>query len=135
MLFDSDDLRLARGQPRSHFVEWFAAIHLFHAFGVWALVEKYAYGRHARKVAVLDAVLAPAARALVRTLRARTGAQPPDLFVFAPDGSRYWFAEVKGPGDRLGGRQAATHSLIRDRLRVPVQLVHVVVSDVAVGAA
>src|SRR5437867_3464231 len=40
-LFDQDDVRLTRLQPKNHFSEWFAAIHLFHRDGALSLVEKY----------------------------------------------------------------------------------------------
>jgi len=39
-LFDRDDVRITQLQPKNHFSEWFAAIHLFHRDGVLSLVEK-----------------------------------------------------------------------------------------------
>src|SRR6516164_113428 len=56
-LFDEDDRRLTVKQPRNHFCEWFAAIHLFHREGAHSLVEKYVYQNHPAKIARLKALL------------------------------------------------------------------------------
>ena len=37
--FDMDDLRLTVNQPKNHFCEWFAAIHLSHREGAHCMVE------------------------------------------------------------------------------------------------
>src|SRR5690606_14901488 len=42
-LFDQDDLRLTRTQPKNHFAEWFAAVHLFQAENLRSLVQKYLF--------------------------------------------------------------------------------------------
>lgn len=122
-LFDDDDLRLATSQPHNHFCEWLAAIFLFHRDGVYALVEKYAYQNHARKMKLLNELLSPRDREFLRAFRKTTGVQPPDLFLFRPDQSLYWFAEVKGPGDRLTGRQLSSHQLLTATLGTQVELV------------
>ena len=64
-LFDQDDLRLAMNQPRNHFAEWFTAIHLFQRDGVLALVEKYAFQKHRRKLALYASLLNARERAVV----------------------------------------------------------------------
>jgi hypothetical protein len=51
--------------------------------------------------------------------------QPPDLLVYMPKTSRYWFAEVKGPGDRLSTKQVRSHDAILRRLGVPVEIIEV----------
>ena len=122
-LFDDDDLRLAIGQPENHFYEWLAAIHLSQRDGVHALVEKYAYENHARKVRLLRELLPPQAQEFLHHFRDRFGVQPPDLLLFRPDGSEYWFAEVKGPGDRLSERQRESHKQIATSLGVHVELI------------
>jgi hypothetical protein len=121
-LFDDDDLRLARSQPHYHFVEWFAATHLFHLYGVHVLLSKYAFSNHPRKAEIIDRILAASARALLR--RAMVG-QPPDMFVFHPRSSQFWFAEVKGPGDRLRPTQPKNHERLAERFHVDVQVVTV----------
>lgn len=130
-LFDDDDLRLVRKQPQNHFCEWLAAVFLSHRDGVYCLVEKYAYQNHARKVKLLNELLSSQEREFLRTLVKMAGVQPPDLFLFRPDHSAYWFAEVKGPGDRLTDRQRASHQQITVRLGVPVELIVVELADMA----
>jgi len=49
----------------------------------------------------------------------------PDLLVFQPDHSGFWFAEVKGPGDRLRASQQESHEAIRRCLGVAVALITV----------
>ena len=44
---------MTRRQPRNHFSEWFAAIHLFHRDGALSLIEKYLYANHTRKRSLL----------------------------------------------------------------------------------
>lgn len=127
-IFDDDDLRLAKSQPENHFCEWLAAIHLFHRDGVYALVEKYAYENHARKVRLLNELLPPQHQEFLRSFRDRLGVQPPDLLLFRPDRSAYWFAEVKGPGDRLLDRQRESHERIATTLGVDVELIAVDIS-------
>jgi len=49
-LFDEDDVRLAESQGRYgwHFVEWLAAIPLFHRTGYLSLISKYQFATHRR---------------------------------------------------------------------------------------
>ena len=125
-LFDEHDLRLAGTQPAYHFCEWFAAIHIFQRDGALSLVEKYVYPSHARKVALLDERLGSSAHATLDAICARLHVQPPDLFVYGTESGRYWFAEVKGPGDRFSEQQLASHQAITAELGVPVEVVRVV---------
>lgn len=48
-IFDEDDLRLARSQPRYHFFEWLAAVRLYQQFGCLSLVEQYQFASHREK--------------------------------------------------------------------------------------
>ncbi|MGH9363878.1 MAG: VRR-NUC domain-containing protein [Thermoanaerobaculia bacterium] len=129
-LFDRDDLRLVLNQPRYHFPEWFTAIHLFQRDGVQVLLEKYAYGNHDRKRRLLRKILSREQLAVLDEMRNSHQVQPPDLFVFAPDG-RFWFAEAKGPQDRLRPKQLRSHEFIRKRLRVPVEVFQIRVHKVS----
>ncbi len=124
-LFDEDDLRLAVNQPRNHFCEWFAAIHLFHREGAHSLVEKYVFQNHPAKVAQLATLLSERERKTLEEIRDAYAVQPPDLLVFVPGTSRYWFAEVKGPGDRLSAKQMLSHDALRRKLGVPVEIIEV----------
>ena len=124
-LFDADDLRLTANQPKNHFCEWFAAIHLFHRERAHSLVEKYVYQSHPSKVTRLATLLCDRERRILAAIRATCGVQPPDLLVYVPGTTRYWFAEVKGPGDRLSAKQMQSHDAIIEQLRVSVEIIEV----------
>jgi len=104
-VFDMDDLRLTVDQPKNHFCEWFAAIHLFHREGAHCMVEQHVFQNHPTKVARMATLLSERERRTLDAIRAAYAVQPPDLFVFVPKTSRYWFAEVKGLGDRLSTKR------------------------------
>jgi hypothetical protein len=124
-VFDEDDMRLTVNQPKNHFCEWFAAIHLFHREGASSLLEKYVFQNHPKKVAQFAAVLSEQERKTLDAIRKSCAVQPPDLFVFVPKTNRYWFAEVKGPGDRLSDKQIRSHDAINHELGVPVEIIEV----------
>jgi hypothetical protein len=121
-LFDAGDLRIAFTQPSKHFCEWFIAIHLYHRDGAHSLVEKYAYSNHRRKQERLDQLLTSAQRTILRTFRSSFKVQPPDLLVFLPKSRRFWFAEVKGPGDRLTTRHRRSHETLSQLFGVKVEI-------------
>jgi len=104
-VFDMDDLRLTVKQPKNHFCEWFAAIHLFHREGAHCMVEQHVFQNHPTKVARMATLLSERERRTLDAIRAAYAVQPPDLFVFVPKTRRYWFAEVKGLGDRLSTKR------------------------------
>jgi len=124
-LFDADDLRLSNTQPKNHFNEWFAAIHLFHRDGAHSLVEKYVYARHKKKAAHLPRIISKVKQAILDDIQAEFHVQLPDLLVFMPGNARFWFAEVKGPGDRLSAKQVQSHRAITRRVGVPVEIIEV----------
>lgn len=124
-LFDENDLQNTRLQPRNHFCEWFAAIHLFHRDGLYSLVEKYLFTGHARKTSLLNRLLSDSQLTILHDIHTLLRSQPPDLLVFTPDLTRFWFAEIKGPGDKIRPRQLQSHAAIQKRLRVPVELITV----------
>ena len=124
-IFDADDLRMTVKQPHTHFFEWFVAIHLFETTGALSLLEKYCYRNHQRKVQLLNQFLSAEHCAFLRNFRATHGVQPPDLFVYMPDTKRFWFAEVKGPTDRLSILQRESHVALAETFGVPVQMFYV----------
>jgi len=124
-VFDADDLRLVKTQSNRHFPEWFAAIHLFHRDGVFSLVEKYGCANHLRKLAVWEALFSTTQRKTLDKICEDKNVQGPDLLAYAPDRSRRFFAEVKGPGDRLSSDQIATHRAIAKYSGIPVEIIHV----------
>jgi hypothetical protein len=103
MLFDADDRQLALGQAHMgyHFYEWLAAILLHHATGYHALVGKYQFAKHSRKQEVVGALLPEGVRAVLHDVLTYGHTQGPDLLMFAPDYSAFFFCEVKGPKDSL----------------------------------
>ena|SRR6267378_763189 len=124
-IFDADDLRLTVKQPRNQFSEWFAAIHLFHRDGAHSLIGKYLFRNHEQKVATLASVLSQRERDTLQSVCSDCHVQPPDLFAFIPKTGRYWFAEVKGPGDRLSPKQVKSHAGLARELGVPIEIISV----------
>jgi len=123
-LFDEQDVGIAENQPDYHFWEWLAAIVLYHATGYRALVEKYAYANHPRKQEIVAKLLP---EDVLRVLRDRTehgSIQGPDLLMYAPDMSDWFFCEVKGPGDRLRSEQMSKFEALATVSGKPVRLLH-----------
>jgi hypothetical protein len=106
-LFDSDDLALAstQGPMGYHFVEWLGAIKLLELTGCLSLVSKYEFPKHRRKKDILSRLLAEPVLALIQDHTRFGRTQCPDLLAYSPDYADWFFCEVKGPGDRLSGRQ------------------------------
>ena len=104
--FDEDDLRIVRNQHSNgnHFGEWFTAIH-YAEKGYGVLVEKYMYGNHSRKCAVVSEIFGERGLNLLRKWRRQYHCQPPDLLVFK--GNKYFFVEVKRGRDFLRDCQNA----------------------------
>ncbi len=123
-LFDADDLRLTESQPKNHFKEWLAAIHVFRRDGAYSLIEKYNVKRaHPRKRPIFERLVSARQRSVLDAICSHV--QPPDLFVFRPGSTVFWFAEVKGEGEPTSDKQIASHRLIERRLGVPVELIEV----------
>lgn len=127
-LFEQHDFAQTQSQPNKHFVEWMAAVQLHHRDGVHALVEKYGYGNHPRKIAVVDRLLGPGAE-VVRSLHARHKVQPPDLLVYATDFSTYWFVEAKGPENQLRPAQETSYEILQAELGATIEIVHFTLSS------
>jgi hypothetical protein len=108
MLFDDDDLRIAQNQADMgyHFYEWLAAILIYHDHGLFSLVEKYQFDAHAKKHQKLDRLAEPEVAQFIRSHPDYGNAQCPDLLVYRPDYSDWFFCEVKGPTDRVRSEQA-----------------------------
>ena len=93
-LFDDKDIVIARKQNAYHFFEWLAAVLLYESTGYLSLVEKYELNAHTRKVETLKKAVPSSVYDFVKN---RKGI--PDLFVYAPNFSDWFFCEVKGLGD------------------------------------
>jgi len=103
-LFESQDIDIARNQARNgyHYFEWLAAITMWERTGYLSLVEKYEDKNHKKKQEIVKRLVSPDLFNLISNHRIiyRT-TQCPDLFVYAPDFSDWYFCEVKGPKDRI----------------------------------
>ena len=101
-LFDSHEVRTALNQLGGHFFEWFGAVHLYETTGWLSLIESYQFKVQKWKRGVLRRLGADELIIFFDTQHKRFGRrQAPDLLVYAPDFSDYYFCEVKGPRDHL----------------------------------
>lgn len=124
-LFDDDDLRIARNQPRYHFCEWLAAIRIYETTGYLSLVEKYRYKAHPAKRAKVRTIAPEHADFILDDLgRQSEHGQFPDLMVYAPDFADWWFCEVKGPNDGFRPNQREFFAEVYRRTGRPIRLVY-----------
>jgi len=110
-LFDEEDLRVATGiegqKQQMHFSEWFTAIKMFEATGYYSLNENYDYAGHTAKQAILKKLVSPEALSLmVKHVSEKGNLNCPDLLMYKPDFSDWYFCDVKGPGDNVRPEQA-----------------------------
>lgn len=124
--FDEDDVRLVEGQgPYGwHFVEWLAAMVLYHTTGYLSLVSKYEFAKHLRKQELVEKVLPPGVLAILRDRTEHGSAQGPDLLVHARDFSDWFFCEAKGPRDRLRAEQERKFEALATVTGKPMRLLH-----------
>jgi hypothetical protein len=100
-IFDEQDIQITNNQPHYHFFEWLGAVLLYESLGYLSLIEKYETKSHSRK---FDIFTKTAPQEVVEyVLENRSGV--PDLFVYSPDRSDWFFCEVKGLADRLQQNQ------------------------------
>jgi len=125
MLFDDDDLRVARNQAEGgyHFYEWLAAVLIYHTRGLLSLVEKYQFKRHVAKQEKLDRLMPSEVIEFLRSHPEFGGVQCPDLLVYRPDFEDWFFCEVKGPTDRVRDEQIEFFQALSDMSGKPVRLV------------
>ena len=108
-LFDADDVRLASAQAHLgyHFYEWLAAIVLHHTTGYSSLVQQYEFDTHPRKRAIVKQLLTPKLQAALGDHTEYGRTQAPDLLMYAPDFSAWFFCDAKGPTDNVSRPQEA----------------------------
>lgn len=123
-LFDDRDLHLARNQPDYHFKEWLGALYFLRTHGYLSLVEKYEFANHPRKQRILKSIISESIFDFISPNAAgRPPGQCPDLFVYAPDRSDWFFAEIKGPSEPLTSRQPELFSALEELTRKPITIV------------
>jgi hypothetical protein len=125
-LFDDKDLTIALNQLKLHvhFFEWLAAILIYRREGYLSLVEQYQYPSHKRKNEILGKLIsAELFNFMISRKGTYGGLQCPDLLVYAPDLSDWYFCEAKGPSDHVRERQ---HSYFEELVRIsgkPIRLI------------
>jgi hypothetical protein len=119
-LFDRDDQRIKATQPTRHFFEWLASVMFRESLGYHALVEKYDLSAQGEKRSRFRRIAGAAAYAEV--MRDRTGV--PDLFLYAPDESSWFFCEVKGGTEPLQDHQELRFEQLHKVTNRPVYVVH-----------
>lgn len=112
MLFDENDVEnVAKNASRGYyFHEWLAAIIVFHTTGYYSLVDHYQYAPHARKNKIFRSLVGDKVAELARS----TSTYCPDLLVYKPDFSHWYFVEVKGPTDKLRENQVTFFNELQD---------------------
>lgn len=86
------------------------------------LFKRYSYGPEKWKREELAEIVGKVG---VDFLQTGIDGFPPDLLLYREDSLRFWFAEVKGPNDRLHERQQRDFCRIRKRFQCKVELVPV----------
>lgn len=129
-LFDEDDLKLAANeQLDNHFHEWQAAVLLYEKYGYLSLVEKFECASHPRKHALLRQLAGDqfADFARGRKMLDERGneksdsRQCPDLLVYRPDLSEWFFCEVKA-GEKITDSQETFFPIVRAKTGKPIYL-------------
>lgn len=121
MLFDEDDLRIVKNQPYRHFYEWLAAIHIFEKTEYISLVEKYEYKAHKKKQTTFQNSVPTKLMELLNDKKRFGNVQCPDLFVYKPDSTNWFFCEVKGLNDRIRKEQRLFFQLIESITKKPIR--------------
>lgn len=106
--FDDGDLRIAATQPKHHFFEWLAAINIYNAMGMYALVEKFESKRtHPRKFEIFEKLIGPDTLKFVLDYGTDEygGTGCPDLLLYEPDLSDWLFCETKERMEAFKPRQ------------------------------
>jgi len=124
-LFDEDDLRIAKSQPQYHFFEWQAAIYMYETHGLLSLVEQYQFKNHKKKQILLDKILSHAPRLVnfIRDHKKYGKRQCPDLLVYAPDFSNWFFYEVKSDSDELKPKQIEFFEALSEICGKPIRII------------
>ena len=106
-IFDHDDLRMAGTQAHLgyHYFKWLSAILLFHTRGLLSLVEKYTFRSHERKRRLIERLCDTSSVGFLLEGGRESLIQCPDLLVYSPDLSDWFFCEVKGPKDHVREEQ------------------------------
>jgi hypothetical protein len=104
-LFDDNDLTRASNRSRPYFFcEWLGAVLLHCSTGYSAMVTKYQHDP--RKRSLLPRILPREVVAVLQDRVAYGKTQGPDLLMYHPSFTDWFFCECKGPGDVLSEKQS-----------------------------
>jgi hypothetical protein len=119
-MFDEEDYRLAVNQRQNgnHFFEWLAAVLLRESTGYRSLIEKYESANHAEKLATFRKTVDRGTFEFAMSHRAGL----PDLFVYGPLSTNWFFCEVKGGRDVLSARQKELHAKLEQVSKTVVRI-------------
>lgn len=121
-LFDDLDMKVAIHQPLYHYFEWQAAVYIYEELGLLSLVEKYQFKKHKRQNEIFKSLVPDEVLQLIRS-RKYGSQQMPDLFVFSPDRSSWFFCEVKGNRDKERPKQTEFFNELNKITNNPVRLI------------
>ena len=128
-----------QGKPFGYgFYETLAGIVLYQATGYLPLSSSYdfrfsvsaeqiAEGKRVladekKKLAIVEALFSEKELDVIREHKDGRLTQPPDLLMYAPDRSDWFFCEVKGNGDRLSDGQVRKFTEIAQVTRKPIRV-------------
>jgi hypothetical protein len=120
-LFDEKDQQLFRNQAiyGYGFVEFLSIIFLYNATGYIPIFGNYGWETQPYKNTLIKEFVSKETWEVIMSQK-KYHSQPPDLFVYAPDKTDYFFCEVKGPGDRLRETQIQYFQLLQEISGKPV---------------
>ena len=95
------------------FVESLTIIFLYNATGYIPILGNYGLQTQPHKNAIVKELVSNETWGLV-TYKGGSQPMPPDVFVYAPDKSDFFFCEVKGPSDRLRAPQVKYFQQIQE---------------------
>jgi hypothetical protein len=130
-IFDEDDLRLAFSRPTYHFFEWLGAICLYQRSGYLSLIEQYQFKNHKHKQAILSRLNFPGLKKAMEYQLRINKTQAPDLLVYKPDYSDWFFCEVKGRDDPLSQQQRNHFTVLSEISGKPIYLIIFKVSKIS----
>lgn len=121
-IFDEVDLETARNQTQYHYFEWQTAINIYEKYSYLSLVEKYQFQKHKNQFEIFSNLVPANVIELLQT-KQFGNQQLPDLFVYSPDRSNWFFCEVKGNNDKLSLTQENLFNKLTFLTNNPVRLI------------
>ncbi|MCI0396317.1 MAG: hypothetical protein L0322_15445 [Chloroflexi bacterium] len=124
LIFDETDKERARKHaPRGYyFYEWLAAVVMYETTGYLSLVDHYQYHQGSRKNGLFRQFVG----VKVADEALRIQRYYPDLLVYKPDLSDWYFVEAKGPKDSLQLDQAGSFDKVLQLTGKPIYLMQFV---------